>query len=386
MSSRLRVLQVMDSLAVGGTETYVLSLIKTFPALGIQPSYAGAGGALYEAFARAGCPIHYVDLTAEQLLAPQWKEDTELALLQIMRHRRIDLVHVHQTPSGLYAAAAARRLGIPVVFTVHGAYYAPDQLRVMLDYGCAFVSVSVPVQAYLARQGIPSSLIANGVDFEHFHPAPSVELRESLGIPSHEPVIVYASRLAWDKAAVCALLIRAARSVRMEERLPLHVVVAGSGNQYGAIAELAGTANNDCGTTFIHMVGSKTHMRGYYGLGDLVVGTGRVALEAMACGKPVLAIGNHGYFGLVEKESYEEAWAYYFGDHASKQHPDEQLIATALRHAFTSPERLAELGRDARVWAMSQFNIHDKAAEMKELYVSLLSPASARRHNEGGVS
>ncbi len=187
---------VMDSLAVGGTETYVLSLVKAFPSLGVMPVYAGGTGVMYEAFARAGCPIHRVDLTAEQLLDPKRQEQAERALTQIMRSRNIDVVHIHQTPSGLYAADAARKLGIPVVFTVHGAYYPLDQLQRMRDAGCSFVSVSVSVQAYLEHQGIPSHLIANGIDFEQYRSETSNALRSRLRIPDGEKVVVYASRLS----------------------------------------------------------------------------------------------------------------------------------------------------------------------------------------------
>ncbi|MCM3628272.1 glycosyltransferase [Paenibacillus glycanilyticus] len=370
--NRIRLLMVMDSLAVGGTETYVLSLVKAFPSLGVMPVYAGGTGVMYEAYARAGCPIHRVGLTAEQLMDPAWQKQAESALMQIMRSRRIDLVHIHQTPSGLYAAEAARKLGIPVVFTVHGAYYPQDQLQLMKTAGCTFVSVSPPVQAYLDQQGIPSHLIANGIDFEQYRSEPSSYLRTKLRIPEGEKVVVYASRLAWDKAAVCAMLIRAARAIRLNEGIPLHVVIAGSGNQAAAIAELAEAANLECRTSFVHLVGNQMQLRDYYNLGDLVVGTGRVALEAMACGKPVLAIGNHGYFGFVNQPVYDEAWQYYFGDHDSKERPSEQRIGEAISEALAFPGKLEEMGRQGQAWAREHFLIRDKALQMRQLYDSLL--------------
>ncbi|REE89084.1 glycosyltransferase involved in cell wall biosynthesis [Paenibacillus taihuensis] len=369
---RIRLLMVMDSLSVGGTETYVLSLIKTFPSLGIMPVYAGGTGVMYDAFARAGCPIHRVDLMAGQLMEPEQQIKAERALTQIMRARKIDLVHIHQTPSGLYAAEAARKLGIPVVFTVHGAYYPPDQLQQMKAAGCSFVSVSLPVQAYLDRQGISSHVIANGVDFEQYRSESSAELRSRLLIPDGEKIVVYASRLAWDKAAVCAMLVRAARSIHLSGSIPLHVVIAGSGNQAGAIAELAETVNLECDTSLVQLVGSQMQMRDYYNLGDLVVGTGRVALEAMACGKPVLAIGNHGYFGFVDEPFYDEAWQYYFGDHDSKERPSEQRIGEAISEAFASADKLEDMGRQGQAWARANFHIRDKALQMKQLYSSLL--------------
>lgn len=371
--NRIRLLMVMDSLAVGGTETYVLSLVKALPALGVMPVYAGGTGVMYEAFARAGCPIHRVDLTAERLMDPERQKQAESALTHIMRSRQIDLVHIHQTPSGLHAARAARKLGIPVFFTVHGAYYPTEQLQLLKDTGCTFISVSPPIQGYLDYLNFPSYLIANGIDFEQYRPTSSAALRASLQIPDEDEVVVYASRLAWDKAAVCAMLVRAARTLRLHEKMPLHLVIAGSGNQAAAIAELAETANHDCNAKFVHMVGNQMQIGDYYNLGDLVVGTGRVALEAMACGKPVLAIGNHGYFGLVEQPVYDEAWLYYFGDHNSKERPTERLIGEAISGALSAAINLEEIGLQGQEWARANFDIQGKALQLKQLYGSLLA-------------
>ncbi|MFC4099882.1 glycosyltransferase [Paenibacillus xanthanilyticus] len=379
MSDRIRVLMVMDSLAVGGTETYVLSLVKAFPRIGVQPVYAGAGGIMYDSYARAGCPIHIVELAAGSLLAPEWQEPVERALAQIMRRRRIDVVHVHQTPSGLYAAEAAAKLGIPVVMTVHGAYYPADQLRSLADIGTAFISVSKPVEAYLARQGIDSQLIPNGVDTDDFYPDSSANARESLGIAQDAQVIVYASRLAWDKASACLMLIRAAHALRQAGRERLRVVIAGDGNQYAAVRELGEAVNAEAGEAFVQLAGNQTEMRPIYNMGDLVVGTGRVALEAMACGKPVLAVGNHGYFGLVRAENRAEAWQCYFGDHDSRERPDERRMAEELAAALDDPRGLAAIGEESRAWTQLRFDIQDKAVRLATLYRSLCRNAPKER-------
>ncbi|TYP73951.1 glycosyltransferase [Paenibacillus methanolicus] len=379
MSDRMRVLMVMDSLSVGGTETYVLSLVKAFPRIGVQPVYAGAGGVMYEPYARAGCPIHIVELAAGSLLAPEWQEPVERALVQIMRRRRIDVVHVHQTPSGLYAAKAAAKLGIPVVMTVHGAYYPADQLRGLAEVGAVFISVSKPVEAYLARQGIASRLIPNGVDAADFYPESSAKSRESLGIAPDSQVIVYASRLAWDKASACLMLIRAAHALRQAGRERLRVVIAGDGNQFAAVKELAEAVNAEAGEAFVQLAGNQTEMRRIFNAGDLVVGTGRVALEAMACGKPVLAVGNHGYFGLVRAENREEAWQCYFGDHDSRERPDERRMAEELDAALNDPRGLAAIGEESRAWTLSRFDIQDKAVRLAALYRSLSRNAPKER-------
>ncbi|MCM3342848.1 glycosyltransferase [Paenibacillus sp. MER TA 81-3] len=366
-----RVLMVMDSLAVGGTETHVLSLVNGLQKLGVKPVYAGAGGLMYNAFAKAACPIHAIDLTAGAFMLESSQKQTIRTLKQIMLHRKIDVVHVHQTPSGMYAAMAAKELGIPVVFTVHGAYYPEDQLIRTSQCCDAVISVSKPVQRYLQNMGIASLLVPNGVDPEEFYPVPSQELRKSLEIPDDASVVVYASRLAWDKAIVCTMLIMAAERLRKSEMPNLHVVVVGDGIQFAEINEMVNSIHKNAEQTFIHMTGNQTKVREYYGLGDIVVGTGRVALEAMACGKPVLAIGNHGFFGIVEPTVYGQAWDYYFGDHASERKATEDAVAESLQKALSDRKDLKEIGAQGRQWTLKHFNINNIISRMDEIYTAI---------------
>lgn len=382
-SRAIRALTVLDSLAVGGTETHALSLMKSLARRGVRPVYAGSGGPMYGAFARAGCPIVPVDLTPWTLMQEGAVDDASRRLARIMRHRRVDIVHAHQTPSGLAALRAARSLGIPAVFTVHGAYYPPEQLREIAEGSQAIVSVSKPVEAALEGMGIASELVPNGVDSTEFRPGPPDEaLRRSLGIPEDAATIVYASRLAWDKAVVCAMLIMAVRRLRESGRRNLQLIIVGDGNQYSEVRELAESTQRRAGASFIHLVGSRPNMADYYVLGDLVVGTGRVALEAMACGRPVLAIGNHGFFGLVEPVVYEQAWALYFGDHASLQPASETLIAETLDRLLSDRERLDTAGREGRRWVAEHFDSGRLGERMLELYCRVMG--TERQHGRKG--
>lgn len=379
-NERIRVLMVLDSLAVGGTETHVLSIVKALQKLGIPSVYAGAGGKMYDAFARAGCPIHAVDLSPAALYHIQEGTFPQLIrpLQQLMRSRKINVVHVHQTPSGTYAAMAAKELGIPVIFTAHGTYYPEDQLQIIEQYSNAIISVSSPVQAYLKRMNIDSELIPNGVDPEDFYAVDSTALGAALGIPAGADTVVYASRLSWDKAYVCTKLILAARKLRMEGLSPLHVVIVGDGNQYDEIRQLAQKVHEEIGETFIHMAGNQKMVRDYFSLGDIVVGTGRVALEAMACGKPVLAIGNHGFFGLVTPSTYGQAWSHYFGDHDSTCKPSEQLIAESLRSALADKKALQRVGIQGRSWVAQHFDIHKIVERIIYVYKQVQQPGQRK--------
>ncbi|MFD0673164.1 glycosyltransferase family 4 protein [Cohnella sp. GCM10027633] len=368
----LRVLMVLDSLSVGGTETHVLSLAKALRAQGLNPGCTGASGEFYGEFARAGIPVHFIDLSAGSLMNPAVAKSRIASLRRLMEQRRIQLVHVHQTPSGLYAAQAARELGIPVVFTVHGTYYGFESLEEMSRICTRLISVSRNVQYFMDGGGIRSAFVPNGIDLNVYSPASSRRVRKELRIPEQAPVIVYASRLAWDKATVCSIVVLAAQALRESDMPDLHLVIVGGGSQSHAVSRLVEEVHLEAGRKFIHMTGPRTGIRDYYAAGDLVVGTGRVALEAMACGKPVLGVGNHGYFGLVEPSTFELAREYNFGDHGSLARPSVGLLAQTLRDLLGDQQLLGRVAEESRAWVAAEFDAGTIAARTREVYAAAI--------------
>lgn len=373
-NERIRVLMVMDSLDVGGTETHVLSIIKALKKLEITTIYAGANGIMYEDFAQVGCPIHIIDLSPAALchMHSETLPTIITPLQQVMHKRKINIVHVHQTPSGIYAAMAAKQLGIPVVFTTHGTYYPKDEIQIMQHYSDAIISVSNPIHKKLACMNIHSEIIPNGIDTTDFQATDASAIRAQLGIPPMSHTIVYISRLSWDKASVCKMLVLAAQKLSLNGVSPLHVVIVGHGQQFHEIQELANYVQQRTKHFFIHMVGIQKQVCNYFSLGDIVVGTGRVALEAMACGKPVLAIGNHGFFGFVTPNSYTQAWRYYFGDHDSIYKPSEGLIAQSLRGVLADKDILQWIGAQGRKWILQHFDIDKIVERIVNLYKQVI--------------
>ncbi|MDF2681202.1 MAG: glycosyltransferase [Brevibacillus sp.] len=371
-----RILMVLDSMGTGGTETYVLSISKPFLARGARLFYAGADGPFHQEFVKAGFQIQLVE--SNEIPLHERKDFLKRAYRQIMEQQNITIVHVHMTPSGIIAASAAKELGIPVVFTMHGTYYPREEAIELAQLCDAIISVSKPVERYWRAFGIASAVISNGVNLEEFHPQKS-EVKQTTDlpdIPDHATVVTYVSRLAWQKASVCNMVLRSTKT--MLEMNDLHIVVVGTGALAFHVHELARNLNKMKKETYIHVVGEQTDVKPYYQRSDLVIGTGRVALEAMACGKPLLAIGNHGFVGLITPEHYVKAWDCYFGDHDSIEKPSPALIAEALRQALRDRGALRTIGIRGREWISSHFDIVQKGQEILDLYERV------KRRKEGG--
>ncbi len=215
-----------------------------------------------------------------------------------------DIVHAHGLRGAWIGVLAARKAGIPALFTAHNLvpHLNPLALFCMRMVGKSsdrIVAVSHAVAASLVKAGVQPDrvvVIPNGIDVDAFMiDAGDTCLRTELAIASNARVIVAVGRLAPEKGF--DVLIRA-YSVLRRLTPSIELLIVGSGPSESQLKRLA--ADLAPNTRF---VGAVTKVAPYLHLADVVAipsfaeGQGIVALEAMACRKPIVAsrVG-----GLVE--------------------------------------------------------------------------------------
>ncbi|MEV0585016.1 glycosyltransferase [Nonomuraea sp. NPDC050310] len=213
---------------------------------------------------------------------------------------RPDLVHAHSWTAGLASVAASAGLGVPVTQT----FFAPHRgqhVRLERALGRRANSViarCLDEEAELIRLGVPREHIAvvpYGVDTERFRRQGPSAARGS------RPRLLHVGRISAGGGA--PTVIRALAGLPDVELViaggPPPELLGGDADAAGlmALAEQVGVADR---VTLLGQVARTTVpklMRG----ADIVVtlpreaGTGTVALEAMACGVPVIAsaVGSH---------------------------------------------------------------------------------------------
>lgn len=285
----MKVLLAIDSMNIGGTETHVLTLAKELIRTGIAVVILSNGGPLYNDFNKLGCAIYNMGFPLSIIGSEDKARVYKDTIKRIIRDEDINIIHAHQSSSGSLCIDVAKEMNIPCVFTVHGLYYH-DIAPGGLNKSTKVISVSEPVFDWLLDFGVPSIVISNGVDFDIFHPMSSTDIREQLQLPDDAFVILYASRMAWGKINVCENVLRVSRDLRNIENMNIHTFIVGSGPGFNGIKDTANRINNSSDETFIHIFGEKTNMANFYSNSDCIVGTGRVALEAMACGNHWLPV------------------------------------------------------------------------------------------------
>lgn len=366
-----RILLAVDALYIGGTETHVLGLAKELINNNVFVAIvANKTGSLVNSFEALKCPIYQIEFPKSIALETNQETDLVKQIELIIESENISHVHIHQTSSGYLAGKAAKNRDIPTILTIHGTYYPNHEIQELLKLSDAVVCVSPPLCDYVKTFGIERPyLVPNGISLEDYSINPPVkDVRGELNIPDDATIILYASRITWAKAYVCSVFLRACKDLKVGEMPNIHVIVVGDGNKLDEIISLARKIEKICGEDFMHIVGEQKYMHPYYSIADCVVGTGRVALEAMASEKQVIAVGNHGYFGIVDTGNFEEAWSHYFGDHGSKTVCNRHRLSGDLKKILVDKEQLKLNGIKAREITEEMFNIQTVVREILNIY------------------
>jgi len=253
-----------------------------------------------------------------------WYQGMRLAVVPGAAARRLitafapDVIHIHSPVTlGVAALAAARRLGIPVVYTNH---YLPANARPSLrrrsrvfdalfyfyivgfSNRCSHVTAPTATAVQLLRgRGlrVPSRAISNGVDLRMYAPGPADErLRDRYGLPHGRPLILSVGRLSPEKR-VDVLLESVARLTR-----DVHLAIAGTGPDEAALRARAGRLGLTGQVSFLGFV-PEPDLPGLYRLADVFAIASEAELQslttmqAMAAGLPVVAADRYALAELV---------------------------------------------------------------------------------------
>lgn len=369
----LNILMIIDSLNIGGTETHVLALAKALKARGHNIIVGTSGGPLTQTFVRAGLEVKIMSFQSDNPLSTNYT--TLLAQTRaIIEEYEIDLIHAHLIAGLKIATQISQEFLIPVVFTAHGMFYPRRQLQGLIDSTEHVIAVSLPVASFIntrigySKQKI--SVIPNGIDMEHFAPQTGENsFRKELGVNDDEYLVTLVSRIAWGKTRVIEEAINAVEALHKEQNVRLALV--GSGPDSGFINALAGMVNRRHDQDIILLTGAMLDPLEAYRGADLVIGTARIALEAMACGQPVIAAGNSGYVGLITPENFAKGWELYFGDHDFLTNTSSIRLQEDLKRVMKRPPTPQELVK-LRSLVNNHFSIQRVTTDVEQVYYQIL--------------
>ncbi|PKM77854.1 MAG: hypothetical protein CVU90_05240 [Firmicutes bacterium HGW-Firmicutes-15] len=219
-----------------------------------------------------------------------------------------DLIHAHPFTAILRGHKVACALNVPLFITIHGLYsFGVD--RSFNGYSVAkkaskIIAVDDVVEDLLRKSvAFPEKIftIYNGINRNEFYPdAADMELVKELKIDCTWKTIVVVSRLEDSKEKPVIQLMDGAPL--LAERLNgLNLVIVGDGAYRDMVWARNRAEIENCHNLRVCRMGRRIDIPRFLSIADLVMACSRAAIEAMACKRPVFAMGDGGFAGIINR-------------------------------------------------------------------------------------
>ncbi len=323
---------------------------------------------LHEAYSN-NIHIYYIPLKKKNLF--YWRRSEVIHYLfthygflhEHLKENTYDLCHVFfGFPSGLLAYLYRKKL--PYLVSVRGSDVPGYNKRFSLDYillkpllkriyksAQAVVANSAGLGDLFQQQfpSLSAEIIPNGVDIDFFKPLP----RE----PHTECSIVTSARLIPRKGI--DLLIKACHGL-YERNIPFHCHIIGDGPEKENLMQLARELEIEKQVTFHGRLERESIPRflpecDVFVLPSYAEGMSNAALEAMACGLPLVLTDTGGTKELIEDNGVIIPTG------------DQTALEETLSQLLTQPQRLQEMGEQSRARAHN-FSWEAVAQQYHDLY------------------
>ena len=377
---RPAVLQVLPSLVSGGVERGTIEVAAALKEAGWTAIVASAGGPMAHELARLGAVHLTLPVDAKNPFT-LWLNAGRLAAA--IRAHGIDIVHARSRAPAWSALSAARRTGRHFVTTFHNVYGAGNALRrrynAVMGKGERVIAISRFVgEAATGIYGVDPAvlrIIPRGVDLARFDPERVsaeriVQLARDWRLPDGAPVIMLPGRLTEWKGQLDLL-----EAVAMLGRHDLRCLLIGSGSE-SYRARIENRVKQLGLGAMVQIVENCTDMPAAYMLADVVVsasnrpeGFGRVAIEAQAMGRPLVATAHGGSLETVQH-----------GENGFLVEPSSPVaLAEALRLTLAlAPQDRQALAARAMAHARTHFTTSTMCARTLAVYEEVLSSAGER--------
>lgn len=308
---------------------------------------------------------------------------TDEVIKDLQTRSPVDIIHANYWLSGVVGHKLKHELNIPLVTTFHtlgetkknsGFSEPSERLRAENEIiGCSDVVVANSENereqlSHLYGANVDRvEIVPLGVEQALFSPGNPNAAKDALGLPVG-PILLFVGRLQSLKGADVAISTLQA----MDHEDATLVIVGGASGQEGSVYEskIRDLASNLDADKRVLFVPPQPHhiLSTYYRAADLVLvpsrseSFGLVALEAAACGVPVIASSVGGLQNLIENEKTGvliEGW-------------DPTKFSQAVDYLLSNPFKSTEIAMNA-VDKAQTYTWGQTARRLQEIYQTVLS-------------
>ena len=357
----MRILQLIKNFDFGGAENYVCDLANALDEHGNNVYIIAGKG---RQVSRLRKRVRFIPLRLnDSLILFQ-----VIIICYVSLKNRIQVIHAHQRLPILMACIVGKITGIPVVVTVHGRtrYDLKSWISRRFSQKTIFVSSRV------------FEVSAKYEEIKH----KSVVIPNWFSVPENRSeekpyMISYISRIDKKHSSVILMMIQKVMYTLSSEFPMITFEIIGEGGFSSEIKEEATRLNNYLKRDACIVHGFKPDVRKVIQSSGLVMGVGRVALEAIACGIPVLSINQKRMGSIISTENYQVYKNCNFVAVKSAP-PDYNRLSMCLRDFFNNPDYWHKESSLLQKMVNEDFNREKITKTISDIYVETTHALSQR--------
>lgn len=309
-NKKVRILQGIRQGKIGGGESVLLSLVENMNRDFFEPVVLSfTEGPMVDQLKMMNVPVHVIH-TEKPFDRSVWKR-----VQQLIVDEKIDIVHAHGTRACSNMFSAAKKMGLPLIYTCHGWSFHQDQnplIRKIRIWGEKFLTkkatVTICVSNANRKEGkklfgktFDPVVILNSIDNKKFDPEKEYkDVRQELGVDFSKMLIGFVARFTWQKQPL--VLIRAFAAV-LKEIPDAMLLMVGDGEQKEEAVSLIkklDLADKVILESFRKDVPAVLAAIDVFVLPSLWEGLPVALLEAMSMAKPIIATSVDGTAEVIE--------------------------------------------------------------------------------------
>ena len=365
--NKIKVLEVIRQGQIGGGESHLLDLVTFLDKEQFEPvCLAFTPGEMINRLEAMGIQCFVIDTLKAFDLKIQRQ------IVELMRREQIQLVHAHGSRAASNMVWPARKLCVPIIYTVHGWSFHDDQnllVRTLRQWSekliCSMANRVICVSQSNAdtgreRFGLKEAVvIENGINLVRFNPNGQFnELRSKFGFSEDDFVGGFIARCTKQKAPLDFL-----EAVRLahEQNPKVKGLFVGEGDMDAEVdAYIAEHQMSDYiyRSPFRTDVPDLLHCINVYCLPSLWEGLSIALLEAMAMGKTIVATPTDGTKEVITHEDNGLVIPY----------TQPQALTDAILRFYDDRTLYEQCGSHAHALVAQRFNAERVSAAVAEIY------------------
>jgi len=348
---KMRVLYLIKSFDYGGAENHVLELANSMAALGNDVHVVAGRGLQAHRLCNS---VKYIPMRMQDIFLP-----FQVVLICWLTARyRIDIMHAHKRLAILQASLAGRIMNVPVVATVHGRprYDMRSWLSKRMTDKIIFVSAKTfeanRYNGFFTRKSV---LIHNGVKISNEKVAGNLYS------------LLYICRIDKKHASVISMLIRNVLPGIIRNFPQVTFEIIGDGKYLEDLKKEARILNRNNNREVCRFHGYLNDVRPVVKRSGLVMGVGRVALEALSCSVPVISLNKIFMGSMITRENIE---FYRMNNFVAINHekPDPVKLTGLLNDYLRDPGYWHKEALEIRKSVEQNLSIEKIAGDIQNLY------------------